>query len=139
MGPTYRSRGIALTVAASVGVLIGSFLPWLRSGNRARSSFELISAARGLGLIEGWQVRALTALWYFIPLLVAVTWTASALRRDRLVAAAGALVGACALAAGILAVSFIRPDIGPIVSIGAGAVAALASLVLVRAKDPVRV
>jgi hypothetical protein len=130
---------MGITVAACVGVLVASFLPWLRTGHRARSSFELIGAARSIGVIEGWQYRALTAMWYFIPLLVAVTWTAAALRRERLVVASGGLVGVCAVAAGGLAVSFIGGEIGPIVSIGAGAVAALASLVLVRAKDPVRV
>jgi hypothetical protein len=134
-----QSRAIAITVAASVAVLVAAFLPWLRSGHRARSSFELIGAARGLGLVQGWELRTLTAMWYFIPLLVAVTWTAGALRRDRLVVVAGALVGTCAVAAGTLAVSFIGAEIGPIVSIGAGTVAVTASIVLVRAKDPIDV
>lgn len=134
-----RSRAIAVTVSASIGVLVASFLPWFRSGHRARSSFELIGAARTLDLVQGWQLRTLTALWYFIPLLVAVTWTAGALRRDRLAAAAGVFVGTCAVAAGALAVSFIGAEPGPIVSIGAGAVAVMASFVLVRAKDPINV
>jgi hypothetical protein len=78
-------------------------------------------------------------LWYLLPLLVAATWTAGALRRVVLTAVFGGIVGACALAAGILAVCFIRTEIGPIASIGTGTAALACSVWLATTEERKRV
>lgn len=56
----------------AVTVLVGSFLPWLRSGTRDRSSYDLLAIVDRLGFapggVVGWAVR----LWPALPLLLVV-------------------------------------------------------------------
>jgi hypothetical protein len=66
-----RPRIIA-ACAVSCGaalMVVGCFLPWLRSGQRQRSSFELFSLVDRLGFapsgLFAWAVR----LWPLVPLL----------------------------------------------------------------------
>ncbi len=62
-------RIVATTGAAVVAV--GTFLPWLRSGTKQRSSYEIFSLVERLGYsrsdVVGWGVR----LWPIVPLLLA--------------------------------------------------------------------
>ncbi len=70
---------VLVTIGAAV-VVIGSALPWLRTGRRRRSSFEVFGLADRLGLSPsgpvGWAVR----LWPVVPVLViaaaALAWLA---------------------------------------------------------------
>ena len=82
----HRPRFIA-AVAASCGALlmiVGCFLPWLRSGQRDRSSFELFGLVERLGFAPSgffaWAVR----LWPLVPLLAIAAaigvWYLSGLR-----------------------------------------------------------
>lgn len=52
--------------------VVGTFLPWLRSGRSDRSSFELLDIIESLGFTPagpmGWAVR----LWPVIPLVCAI-------------------------------------------------------------------
>lgn len=54
-------------------VLAGSFLPWLDSGARSRSSYDLLDIVDRLGFspdgVVGWAVR----LWPLLPLLLVTT------------------------------------------------------------------
>lgn len=60
------------SVAAGV-VLVASFLPWLRSGSRDRSSYELFEIVDRLGFSPdgpvGWAVR----LWPWLPFALVLT------------------------------------------------------------------
>ena len=61
---------IVATIGAVV-VVAGTFLPWLRSGTRERSSYEIFSLVERLGYsrsdLVGWGLR----LWPIVPLLLA--------------------------------------------------------------------
>jgi hypothetical protein len=80
---TYRRAG-AITVSAGGAIaLAGTFLTWVRSGARTRSSYDVFDLVDRLGFssggIVGWALR----LWPLVPLLlvacvVAWWWPASA-------------------------------------------------------------
>lgn len=65
---------VTVSVGAAVA-LLGTFLPWLRSGSRRRSSYEIFSLVDRLGISPssaiGWGVR----LWPLVPLLLIATVT----------------------------------------------------------------
>src|SRR6476646_895817 len=65
---------VLATVGAGVA-LVGTFLPWLRSGRRGRSSYEIFSLVERLGISQsslvGWGVR----LWPIVPFLLVLTVT----------------------------------------------------------------
>jgi hypothetical protein len=60
---------VLATVGAAVAI-IGTFLPWLRSGARRRNSYEIFSLVERLGISQsslvGWGLR----LWPLAPLLL---------------------------------------------------------------------
>jgi hypothetical protein len=111
---------VLVTVGAAV-VVIGSALPWLRTGTRRRSSFEVFGLADRLGLSPsgpvGWAVR----LWPVVPLLViaaaALAWLAG---RWSLPVAALAVVyagGVSAVVANVGDQGFIGIEAGPAVTL----------------------
>jgi hypothetical protein len=122
-GGRIAGPGLLLAVAGVLGILVASFLPWGRSGDAVRTSYELVDAAGRLEVVS--SAGATVALgWYLMPLLVACTWLA-AVRRHLLVAATlSALVGSAAigLAAAVRA-SPVGTEIGTSVALVAGAVA----------------
>lgn len=63
--------GRVIATTGAVVAVVGTFLPWLRSGARRRSSYEIFSLVDRLGFSEsslvGWGVR----LWPIVPLLLA--------------------------------------------------------------------
>lgn len=63
-----------MTIGALVA-LFGTLLPWLRSGTKMRSSYEIFSLVDRLGIspssVIGWGVR----IWPIVPLLLAATVT----------------------------------------------------------------
>jgi hypothetical protein len=65
---------VAATIGAVVA-LIGTFMPWLRSGAVRRNSYEILSLVERLGIsrssLVGWGVR----LWPIAPLLLACAVT----------------------------------------------------------------
>lgn len=58
-------------VAASGGALslVGSFLPWMRTGERSRSSYELADVARRLNILSGGFERGVVRVWPFVPMV----------------------------------------------------------------------
>jgi hypothetical protein len=78
-------------------VVLGSFGPWLRSGRRLRSSYELLAVADRLGFLGDGPGRWLPRTWAFMPLAAALVLAALVWGRPRL----GGTVG---FAAGVYAV-----------------------------------
>jgi hypothetical protein len=66
-----------LISVGAVATVVGTFLPWLRSGTNDRNSFQLLSLLNYLGFAPdgpmGWAVR----LWPVVPLVCAVAAVAA--------------------------------------------------------------
>ena len=56
--------------AGAVLVLLGSFMPWLRSGERLRTSYELSVSVQRLGLARNGFEQAVVMLWPLVPVVV---------------------------------------------------------------------
>lgn len=80
-------------LAGATAVAGAGFLPWVRTGERERSAFELIDAARMLDVLDSTALRALAVAFYFVPLVAALGWVAELSQSPRL-ATALALVAA---------------------------------------------
>jgi hypothetical protein len=65
---------IVATIGAAIAV-IGTFLPWLRSGARRRNSYEIFSLVDRLGFSPSSPVGLGLRLWPLLPLLMAVSIT----------------------------------------------------------------
>ena len=130
---------LVLTVAATVSVLAATMLPWLRSGSVVRNAYALARSAAILGVIDGWPRRLCLALLYALPLLVAATWTAGALRRRATTALLGGIVGATSIAAGAIVTERVTADLGPILAIATGAVAVSCAVWLAMSGTPTNV
>lgn len=67
--------GRVVSTCGGVTVVVGTFLPWLRSGTRLRTSYEIFSLVERLGIsrsdVVGWGLR----LWPVLPLVVACALT----------------------------------------------------------------
>ena len=63
VGAAVISSGGALT-------LIGTFLPWLRSGARDRASYTIFDLVERLGFAPGGVVALSLRLWPLVPLLL---------------------------------------------------------------------
>jgi hypothetical protein len=87
-------RTVMLTGATAMAG--AGFLPWVRTGERERSAFELIDAARMLDVLDSGVLRALAVAFYFVPLVAALGWVAELSEQPRLataLAVATALMG----------------------------------------------
>lgn len=82
------------------------FLPWLRTGERQRSAYELIDTARSLDALDSAPVRALAAAWYFVPLAAALCWLGVLLDRRRPVGPMTVAAALLAVVTGLLGTSF---------------------------------
>jgi hypothetical protein len=120
-------RSAALT--ASMALLVVSlFLPWARSGEVERSSFDLAHSARRLDLGFPWEAPV-AVVWFVLPLLAGLSIVLVALRRRRWGAIAGIVVGAVAaiLAAAALW-SSLDTSVGPLLALPVGLLAISASI-----------
>ncbi len=61
---------MALGTAGAVTTLIGTFLPWLRSGARGRSSYTIFELVDRLGFAPDGVVSASLRVWPLVPLLL---------------------------------------------------------------------
>ncbi len=77
---------------------VGTFLPFARSGERSRSSYELVSLARRLDLVPDRWPGTATRVWFAVPLLLVACWLLVVTGRE----VAGAM---CALVVSALALS----------------------------------
>lgn len=91
-------RGRLVVLAAGLGLLAAAVtaLPWGRSGQRWRSSYEVVDVADRAGVVPD-DLAPLAPLWYLVPALAGAVLVAAALRRHRiagvLATTLGALVG----------------------------------------------
>lgn len=67
---TRHQRAAALGTAGAATTLIGTFLPWLRSGARGRSSYAIFELVDRLGFAPGGVVSASLRIWPVVPLLI---------------------------------------------------------------------
>lgn len=94
----------AFLVAGLVLIVVGSFGPWLRSGDRLRSSYELFEVAERLGFLGEGPLRWLPRVWICVPLLAAVAFALCVVDRNLAAGAVGIVVGvyAVVVSAGVL-------------------------------------
>lgn len=117
LGPGFVTAGAALT-------LVGTFLPWLRSGTSNRTSYEVFELVERLGFSPnsavGWALR----LWPLVPLML-VTATVVQWWNVRRFQASKIIPGLAAVYAGGTAAAvkwspsdgLIRAGVGPIVTL----------------------
>jgi hypothetical protein len=114
-----RRQLVAKVSVATFGLVLiaTTFLPWLQSGRRRRSSYELVGVARRLQQVPTTLLRDATFWWPVVPMLVAigvmlVLW-------DR--ATLGAVLGLLGSAyVGGFAIAFWRLDIPSIAGVQVG-------------------
>ena len=126
------------TTVGAAAALIGTFLPWLRSGSRDRSSYTIFELVDRLGFAPGGVVAWSLRLWPLVPLLlvaIAVAgWAVATRRLSWLVVAA--TVGVAIVWIGGTAVALVfapdaglfRVGIGPAVCVGGVVLAAIGGL-----------
>jgi fatty acid desaturase len=124
LGPSFVTAGAALT-------LVGTFLPWLRSGTSNRSSYEVFELVERLGFSPnsavGWALR----LWPLVPLLLVIAavvqWWNVRRSQASIVIPALAAVYAGGTAAAVKWSpddGLIRTGVGPVVTLLGGALTA---------------
>ena len=110
--------------------LVGTFLPWLRSGTRDRSSYEIFSLVDRLGIsqssVVGWGLR----LWPVVPFLLVLAVTLEWFPLKWITAAA---VAVAAGYAGVVAVAVTTASSNSLITIEAGAVVTLVGVVILAA------
>jgi hypothetical protein len=125
------AAGLVLAVGGAVGVVVGSFLPFARSGSATRTSYEVVRAAERLEVVTG-SLATLAKGWYLAPLLAATAWLAAALGRRVTVIASCVILSIAALALGAsLTSSPLRADVGVHIASLSGAVSLLGAAILV--------
>jgi hypothetical protein len=70
-----------LVVGGVTLVVAGSLMPWVRTGARRRSSYQLVAIADRLGVLPSGLDTVVARGWVFIPLLAAVSVAAVVLGR----------------------------------------------------------
>lgn len=119
----------ALLVGTAV-VVVGAFLPWVRSGTSSRSSFAMVRSADRLGIVDGGVGLLVLRAWYLVPLIAAAVVVLETIHRRRAAAVVGlALSAVVAAVAALVLVAAPDPGVGPVVAI-AGAAMVLAGAVV---------
>lgn len=67
----------ALVGLGALLIIVGTFLPWVATGARQRSSFELFGVLDRLDVAPGGVVAALIRVWPVVPLACVATTTAA--------------------------------------------------------------
>jgi hypothetical protein len=146
--PTGRSAagqiaGPALGLTGLVVLVVGTFLPWLDSGQAHRNSYETGGALKRLLGLRG-PAEAAVAAWPSVALLCAAVVAIFAVGLRRSAALLGLLtaLGAGAVAVAALNVDgnrFIRPvSLGPIVTLAGATAVLLAATVLLTSTRSLR-
>ena len=127
-----RRLAIAVLVAGLACVVLGSFGPWLRSGHRLRSSYELLAVADRLGFLGDGLGRWLPRTWIFVPLAAALVLVALVSGRWRLGGTVGATAGVYALVLSVgVMTSPVAAEWGTMMGAAGGAVSVIGGLALV--------
>jgi len=117
--------GRVVATAGALVALVGTFLPWLRSGTRDRNSYEIFSLVDRLGIsqssVVGWGVRLWPIMPFLLVLTVSLLWLAPR--------APAAVVGALTvLYASSVAIAVYRAPARSLVSIERGPLVTLFGL-----------
>ena len=126
-----RARSIArgLVTAGAAVVLVGSFVPWVSSGAKRRSSYDLFDIVERLGFAPDGAFALIVRVWWLLPLALVVAtvavwygrwWTSAAV-------GGGAALLAAAVGVGVLSAdenAFVRVLGGPLVALAGAAVLA---------------
>src|SRR5262245_66012238 len=70
-----------LTVGGAGVVLVGTFLPWLRSGDVWRNSYEVWRSADRLGVVSGLPLQIVHVAWFLVLVATGLVLLAVALDR----------------------------------------------------------
>ncbi len=119
-------RGAATITVGATTALLGTFLPWLRSGERDRSSYAIFDLVERLGFTPGGVVAWSLRLWPLVPLvlvIMAVAGWAVATGYLRWQAAAVAVATGVVWVGGTATALVLAPDIG-LFRVGVGPVVA---------------
>jgi hypothetical protein len=100
-GPRTVTAGTVVAVAGTVLIAATAFLPWGRSGQALRNSFELVAVAGRLELLDGAAAGG-ARVWFLVPVLAGLVWLAAAVGRPLLTAALSATAGSMCLAGVLL-------------------------------------
>jgi hypothetical protein len=122
--PRTERVGLGVLLAGAIAVVVGTFLPWLRSGTVWRTSYEVWRSADRLGVIEGTGAELLQAAWFLLPLGAGCLVVAVALDRARLSSAIAAVIGVLAVTGATVALLAPLPTgAGPVVTAVGGGIA----------------
>ena len=112
--------GATLVTMGAAIVIVGSAAPWLRTGRRRRSSFEVFGLVDRLGFSPsgpvGWAIR----LWPLVPLLVilaaALAWVAVSWSLPVALVAVSYAGGVAAVVAAVDDQALLVVEAGPLVT-----------------------
>ena len=121
-----------VAVAGLAAIVLASFGPWLRSGERARTSYELFEVVDRLGLLGDGAFRLLPRLWVCVPCLAAVALALFVCRSPKLAAAVTAVVGGFSMVVGwAVQDAPLTAEWGSRIGVGGGFVALLGATVVI--------
>jgi hypothetical protein len=122
-----EGRAVAATVGAGIAI-VGTFLPWLRSGSRNRSSYTIFDLVERLGFAPSGVVSWSLRLWPIVPMLlvldVVAVWVVTSTGKGRRSLLVTTGVIALWVAGTAVAVRFapdaglFRIGVGPLVTVG---------------------
>lgn len=103
----HRPSALGAYTASGAVVVVATFLPWLRSGDTSRSSYELLGLLDRLDIAPDGPVSAMVRWWPMVPLIVTTAvvlawwqrWALSLLGAVVAVVYAGGVGGVLALRA----------------------------------------
>lgn len=112
--------------AGLAAIVVGSFAPWLRSGDRTRSSYQLFEVAERLGFLGEGPLRWLPRIWVCVPLLAATAFALSVVDRHRAAGVVGIVVGVYVV---VVSVGVFRSPLRAEWGCGLGAVGGAATII----------
>ena len=134
-----RRLAAVLTAIGLALVVVGSFLPWFRSGRRARSSYELFDLVDRLDLLSDGMARVAIAGWLLVPLAAAGAVAALLLGRTTVGAVISIVVGLyTAVLASVVRSTAGRWEAGTAMATIGGIVATVGGLVLLASTRRLR-
>ena len=135
-GPSRPISGalVAMLVGLAL-VVVGAFLPWVRSGDSTRSSFAMVRSADRLGIVDDGLGLVVLRGWYLVPLVAASVVVLLTRHRLRAAAIVGLVLAGIVAAMSILVV-LAAPDsgAGPFVGLVGAVIVVGASIGLLRVR-----
>jgi hypothetical protein len=113
----HPTTSLVVFSAAAVVTLVGTFMPWLRSGATNRSSYDLLGMLRRLGIAPNGVVSTFVHWWPVVPLLITAAVVAAWWRWTAAAAVAAAMA---AIYSGVVAIAMIVAARRTIITVGSG-------------------